>query len=393
MTDKRNDIWNDDDEEDRPKKRSRLRSVLLFFLLLAAVLLVVLAAAWRDGTGLDALRRYFAYGRNEGGNTADYTYDASTSNRFAKLGDTLVILSDTMLTLRDGGNTVWSAPVSMSAPALSAAGDRAVAYDVGGTELYVVSAEGLVYQLTAAETEPFVSASLNGSGELAVTAQRQGYKAAAAVYDAAGGLLYEFKSAKRFLSNAYVTDDGKYLAAVTLGQSGGAFASGVALYALTDEQEPAAEWSAPGMCYDIGSVDGSLALLCGDGLYFSADGREPTASYSYAGSYLREFDLRGGEGYALLLLGRYQSGSVGRLVTVGPDGQELASLNVSDEILSISAAGRYIAVLYADRLAIYTPQLEQYAALNGTDYAREALVSGDGSALLLAAERAVRFLP
>ena len=154
MTDKRNDIWNDDDEEDRPKKRSRLRSVLLFFLLLAAVLLVVLAAAWRDGTGLDALRRYFAYGRGEGGNTADYTYDASTSNRFAKLGDTLVILSDTMLTLRDGGNTVWSAPVSMSAPALSAAGDRAVAYDVGGTELYVVSAEGLVYQLTAPETEP-----------------------------------------------------------------------------------------------------------------------------------------------------------------------------------------------------------------------------------------------
>lgn len=61
--------------------------------------------------------------------------------------------------------------------------------------------------------------------------------------------------------------------------------------------------------------------------------------------------------------------------------------------MSISASGRYIAVLYADKLAIYTPQLEQYASLTGTDYAREALVGSDGSALLMASEKAVRFLP
>ncbi|MPM82931.1 hypothetical protein SDC9_129993 [bioreactor metagenome] len=95
----------------------------------------------------------------------------------------------------------------------------------------------------------------------------------------------------------------------------------------------------------------------------------------------------------MLLLNRYRSGSVGRLVTVGTDGQEIAALPVSEEILSISASGRYIAVLYTDKLVIYTPQLEQYASLTGTDYAREALVGNDGSALLLAAEHAVRFLP
>lgn len=39
-----------------------LRKFLIFLLVLIAVLGLVLVAAWRDGTGFDALRRYFAYG-------------------------------------------------------------------------------------------------------------------------------------------------------------------------------------------------------------------------------------------------------------------------------------------------------------------------------------------
>ena len=86
MDKKTHDIWNDDDgaEERRPrKKRPRLRRFLLFFLALVAVLAVVLVAAWRDGTGFDALHRYFSYGDDQEEN---YTYDASSTNRFAPLG-------------------------------------------------------------------------------------------------------------------------------------------------------------------------------------------------------------------------------------------------------------------------------------------------------------------
>lgn len=62
------------------------------------VLGVVLVAAYRDGTGFDVLRRFFSYGTVEkaGGETV-YRYDASPSNRFAVLGDHLVVLSSTAL--------------------------------------------------------------------------------------------------------------------------------------------------------------------------------------------------------------------------------------------------------------------------------------------------------
>ena len=84
---------------------------------------------------------------------------------------------------------------------------------------------------------------------------------------------------------------------------------------------------------------------------------------------------------------------MGRLVTVAADGTELGSLDVSEEVQDISACGKYLAVLYLDRLVIYNQALETYASLAGTESIRDVLVRSDGSALLLSSEYAKLFLP
>ena len=102
--------------------------------------------------------------------------------------------------------------------------------------------------------------------------------------------------------------------------------------------------------------------------------------------------LEGG-GFAALLLNRYQSGSVGRLQTIGPDGAVIATLEVTQVVMDLTAAGRYLAVLYTDSLVIYNQDLQIYASLQGTDFATGVLVQEDGSALLLSADNATIFLP
>lgn len=395
MADTTRDIWNDNDgEEEKPKKRRALRGFLVFFLTLVVVLAVVLLAAYRDGTGFDVLRRYLNYGSVEKvGGEVYYEYDASAQNRFAALGETLVVLSETSLRVLDqNGEEVWSTSVNMSAPALSQGGGRAVAYDVGGTALYVVDENGQVMSLTADEEEPFIAATLNRKGWLAVTAEKRNYKGCVSVYNESMELAFAFNSSRRFVMDAYITDDCELLAAVTLGQENSVFVSSVVLYDVT-QTEPVASYDiTDGLVTVIGEQDGKLAAVSDTCLTFADTKGEITANYSYGGAYLRDYDLSG-DGFAVLLLNRYQSGSVGRLVTVDADGTELGSLDVNEEVLSVSAAGRYIAVLYTDRLVVYNQDLQAYASLRGTGYAKEVLVRTDGSALLLASEYAGLFLP
>ena len=363
MRDTSNDIWNDDDgaEDEAPRKGGRLRRFGIFFLILAAVLAVVIVAAYRDGTGFDALQRLFSYGGGtETTEETGYHYDASDSNRFAVLGNSLVVLSDTKLqVLGRNGEELWSTSVGMSAPALETGGDRAVAYDVGGTELYVVDEGGEVLTLTASEDAPYLSARLNDDGWLAVTTELPGYKGGVTAYDSQGTEVFSLTASDRFVIDARVMDDDSTLAVVTLGQENSVFVSNVVLYSLETAGvvEPYADYDVTdGLAAAIGEQGGRLVTVSDTSLTIASAAGEVETSYAYAGSYLREYDL-GGDGFTALLLNRYKSGGVGRLVTVDTEGQEIASLDVNREILSISAAGDYLAVLYMASVVIYTEEL------------------------------------
>lgn len=395
MADTKHDIWNDDDGEGELKARSarKRRRVGLFLLVLGVVLAVVLVAAYRGGTGFDALRRLWSYQDGGTTETGAYAYEPSSQNRFAVLGEHLVVLSNTKLSvLAPDGTEVWSQAVHMAAPALVQAGDRAAAYDVGGTELYVVNREGELFHLSADEKEPLIAANLNEDGWLAVTAEKHAYKGCVSVYDPEMEQVFAFNSSQRFVTDACVSPGGKFLAAVTLGQEAGTFVSNVVLYDLS-ETEPAADYDVTdGLVAAITSRDGGIWTVSDTALTLAGLDGQVEAAYAYPGEFLRGYDLGSGE-FTPLLLGRYRSGSVGRLVTVGKDGTELASLDVTAEVLDLSAAGRYLAVLYADELVIYNPQLQVYATQKDTGSATGVLMRADGSALLLSPDGASLFLP
>lgn len=376
----------------RKKKRGSARRKLPFFLILAAVLALVTAAAYRDGTGFDAIRRKLNYGGAETGQVR-YRYEISPKNRFAALGERLAVLSDVSVCLLDqNGGEVWSAPVNMSNPAMARGGGRAAAYDVGGTELYVLDESGEALHLTSDISSAFLSATLNRKGMLAVTAEKPGLKGSVVVYGAQMQELFEFNSSQRFLMDAYVTDDGGYLAAVVLGQEEGVFVSNVILYDLTQEV-PFADYDVTGgLVLSVGQTGESLATVSDTCLTFASLGGAVEAVYSYGGNFLRDYDLSG-DGFAVLLLNQYQSGNVGRLVTVDDSGRELGSLDIRQEIREISAAGRYLAVLYTDSLVVYNQDLQVYASLRGVDDAGGVLMRTDGTALLFSSDSAKLFLP
>ena len=254
------------------------------------------------------------------------------------------------------------------------------------------SSGGLVRDMSGECSGSILSVSVNPSDYLALNAEKSGYKSAVTVYDASGEKVFAFNSSERYVIDAVVMRDCKRMAAVTLGESGGSFADTVNIYSLGSEKADSVNTLTGSLLLSLDSVAGTLSCLTDEGLtLFSANGTL-AGSYHYEYPYLRGSSM-GGDSFAVLLLSRYRSGSTLKLVTVASDGTEMASLDSNQEILSLSAAGKYIAVLYSDSLVLYTAQLQEYARLDGTEYARSVLMRADGTAVLVGSSSAWLYIP
>ena len=370
----------------------RMAALALVFLVLGAVGY----AAFRDAGGMDRVRRLLSYNKvakDSGGKAELFRFDSDRSARYELLGKNLLVVSTTRIALLgEQGEEVWSQAVSFANPAIEIGGQTAAVYDVGGAGLYILGARGLVRDMSGESGNGILSASLNASDYLALTTLKSGGRASVAAYAPSGDIVFEFNSSERYVSDAYVIDDNRHLAAVTLGEADGVFASTLTFYAFDSEKPLGSVTLGGSMVLSLRAVGGVVAALEDDRLtLFHADG-SLAGSYRFEYPYLRAQSMSGA-GFAVLLLSRYRSGSALRLVSVDAEGEALGSLDVRREILDVSAAGRYIAVLYSDSLTVYTPELTEYATLSGTDFARRVIMRTDGTALLLGSSRAWLYIP
>lgn len=270
-----------------------------------------------------------------------------------------------------------------------------MAYDVGGTELYVVDEGGEILTLTAPEDAPYFSARLNEDGWLAVTTELPGYKGGVTAYNSQGTEVFSLTASDRFVIDARVTDDDNTLAVVTLGQENSVFVSNMVLYSLetAGNVDPAAD-------YDV--TDGLVAAV-----------GEQVGQLVHGVRHLPDLRVPGRGGARYLLLCRQLSAGIrlarGRLHRpaaepvqvrrcgpVGDGGHGRAGdrrpgreRGDPQHLRCRTVSG---GAVYGQRGDLHRG-LEIYAQLEGTDYARSVLMRQDGSALLLAAESAHLFLP
>ena len=383
-------------QEEKPRRvAKRRRRPLLVLLAVAAVLAgIVTAAVLLDRSGFDGLRRSIIYAKavkDENGCAQLYRYNSDQSGHFASLDGSLVSVSMHQLTVLDEKNrTLYDESVKFQTPSLQSRGGRAVAYDVGGTEVYVLSDKGLVYKLDCAGE--VLNASLNQKGWLTVVCGESGCKAAVRVYDTEGEAVFAFRSSDRFVMTAALSADSRTLAAVTMGQENGVFASYVVFYRVNSDKEAGRCTLRGSVVYDLNAAGSGFCAVTEEQLCFLSGDGVMTAAYDYGGDYLRRVSVSD-DGYAAVLLGRYRTGTQHRIVTVNGEGKELAALEIDAEVASLSAAGRYVAVLTGEELVIYDRQLKPCAQLQEVSQAREVLMRSDGSAVLAGSMAASLYLP
>ena len=383
-------------------KRNIFVRILFFLVGLAVVLAAVTAVVFRDQINLDALRRWFTYrslSLNDSGQAESFRYSGSSGDVFVRLDGDLLVCSGNSIGLYSGSGVQYvDQSVRMDAPAADTGGNAAVVYDAGGTQLYVFRQRALAFSLD--EDGTLLAARLNAAGMLTVVSQQSGYRGVVTVYNT------DFQPAVAVRLNTYImdaqlSDNGKTLAVVTISQSEGAFTSSLLLYnldALGAEEvsydvSPAASCSlGSSVILELAQSGGRIWALGDRGLSVLDDQASLLSFHNWSDRYLKAYSLSG-DGFAVALLGKYRAGSQAELLVVDSEGTASGSLHLDEQVLSIDAAGRYLAILTAERLDIYTKDMTLYASLDDTQNARSVLLHEDGSAILISAGTARLYVP
>lgn len=387
-----------------PKKQNILVRVLIFLMTIALMLGAVALVVARDKINFDSIRRYLTYrsltAQGEHGAGQPFAYDGGPSAAMAGLDGDLLCVSSGGVRLYDaGGATFIDETVSLEHPAVAVTDGTAVVYDAGGTFLKVYRNRAEVFCLEPSE-DAILSARLNDAGWLAVVTRGVGYKGIVTVYNAKFRPVMAVRLSSSFVMDAIVSPDTKTLAVVTAGQSNHTFESKLVTYpvAVSDsdaqaELVPIAELSlGNSVLLDLRWNGAAIRALTEQGLTIADATLQKLGGTDWTGEYLKAYAQIPSD-YSVALIARHRAGNAARLVTVGTKGEILGVLEFHDQVLSLSAAGRYVAVLTAGRLELFTRDLEPYAESYHIDGARRAILREDGSVLLMDSESAWLFVP
>lgn len=378
-------------------KRMKKPNMLFRLLALAVTAVLVLGAlalvVYRDTYNVGALKRWLAYRDMPAGEAAPFTHAGGDKLSVAYLDSGTVTVSAAGAHYYGlDGEHLAEEVLSLENPVLSASRTAAVAYDAGNQSLFVFRGGQETFTLTLTGSNNLLSARVNDSGWLAVTAQQSGFKGAVTVYNSRGREVITIGLSSVFAVDAAVSPDGQNVAVVTMGQEQGDFFSRLLLYPL-DQTEPSLQVELGGLTVlDLDYEEGLLWVLGEDRLLtVPTDGSE-TRTYFLTPGYLKGCSLEG-DGFALLLTGPYRAGAAAQAVVVDGSAQAVRSIPLAGQVLDCSAAGEYFSLLSGSRLTIYGQETEPYAVLDDPQGARHVDLAPNGSALLANDQQAWLFIP
>lgn len=373
------------------KRKHRFLKILLSVVFLAAVsLTAVKLINGRGNLSIDDFKRFFG---SVAGTPAvsEFAFDSGFNNVFADLDGCFAVASTVGIQVFDeAGNKVYTEIYEMTNPTITACGGIGAAYDLGGRALKVFDGAGILGSLTA--DAGIISASLNDTGYLTVCTQAgSGHKAYVYIYGAGDykNYLYLWKSGGGYVVSAALTPDGRTLAVLTLTGDG----TRIVFFSLgSGSMEEKGSCTLRGkLAMKLRILDDARALaVCDDALVLAgADGRSQVLA-DYSDKHLADFSLEG-EGFAALALSDYMVGDRGRILTLDHNGNTLGTLETRRRIVSVSARGDYLAVLYGDGFVIYDKYLYECGQFEETAGVVQTIMRSDRTALLITSHSASVF--
>lgn len=317
-----------------------------------------------------------------------FSFDPYSENRFSAVGSSLLVSADSGLTLFDGeGELLLSRSAGYADPLVFSRGKTAAVWSQENSIALLIKEDGETVEVGLPGS--VITGKVNVQGWGVFLAREGGSKGVAIAVKPDGQAVYRVRLGSSYPVDADLSPDSGSLALLTLQGEG----SHLGIYSLNQETELRSWSGEEEIFFEAAYLSGNaLLLLSTERALFLDERCEPVNEFAFTGEFLKDYAISE-EGFIVLALGRHRNGSAARLLTLDKDGRELASLEIQGEVQGLSAAGRWVSVLYQDRLALYDPELQEKGSLENASGVQASLVREDGSAIVVAGGNATVFQP
>jgi len=343
--------------DDKPKsKKRRLLSLVILLIALAALALVVIIVISGIRSGAFSFTNLFSPPAPEF-TVDEYSFEVGRDRAFAHTGGSIAVIGSLGVQVLDSdGRETLRDSFRASRPAITEAGDRFLAFDIGGGSVRVFNASRV---FSSIETEgAVVSASINQNGWFCIVAQDRGSsRGTVTVYNGIGVGSYEVNMASGIAISAQLSPDNKSLAILNLIRAGSriTFYHGID----TSKDDPDLQFEFPdGLIIDIRYLSNTdLLAISTDSLFIVDRFGDSRTLYDYSGKRLGGYAL--GDDFIALHLYDYGLGYSGRLLILNFDGTIIGEIESDREIVSMSSCGNALTILRSDGITFLSKTLEE----------------------------------
>jgi hypothetical protein len=357
-------------------------------LVFAVLLGVILFAVFRDSIDtrtLDILRVFQL--SDNGGAASQILIDANPKNQYGLYRSRLAVLSPERLVLYDrSGVETASAVIRMENPILRAAGDKALAFDRGGTVCVVAGEKGVE---ASYDGETIITAVLTEGDCYAIATQRSGYRGAVAVYDGSHHKLIDWHSSESgYVMDIALNRNASMLAVAAVRQEADHAVSRLTVL-RTNRNEPEAEIDLPDrLVYALYFMRDNICVILEDEVRFYKTNGELLETYHLDGRYYIGAPQVSDE-LCVLRTGRQASDYHGVLTMLDRSGKLIGEIALEDmSVDAMHVAGPYAGVLQSGTLSLYNDKAELFQSEENLTEGKTIRLTPDGSVLLIGQDKA-----
>lgn len=381
------------------EKTETKKKILHWVILIAAILLVALIVCcilFPRVFNLDRVGRYFHYlPTSKDPDYGQIRFDSNSTDSYAIFnGKFAAGCEDGLYLYDDSGEQTALVQGSLPYPKICTCDSLALCYSNESSTLVALDRKGgTALNTTASGT--VLDCELSADGCVCYAASDSGCKTQVTVLDRKFRETYKWKSFSCYINCCAISEKAQRLAVVGLNQIDSIFCSTLSIL-RTDTADDAVIAEAElgnQVIYELWFLSNDRIVAIGESsaLFFTTGG-ECLHTYDYDGKTLTDF-TRGKNGELYLSFDCNSSGVQSLLVALSPDGETTAEKEFEGEIQSITANGKYLAVLTDRSLSVCDRKLEVYDETGEQTAANRALARKDGSVLLVSNGQTSLYLP